>query len=83
MQSNPALVRRSVWDLTLQRARGGCAHMCRASWQADITGLQAVKQNSISPDIPEHVDLNIDHWQKSHWPIANSQLSKHAISMWV
>ena len=58
MQSNPALVRRSVWDLTLQRARGGHSHMCRAGWQADSASLQAIDQTSISPDILAQEDLN-------------------------
>ena len=58
-QSNPALVRRSVWDLILQRARGGRPHICRASWQADSTSLQTIDQTGISPDISVQADLNI------------------------
>jgi protein ImuA len=59
MQSNPALVRRSVWDLTLHRARGGYPHICRVSWQVDSTSLRAIDQTSIPPDIPVQADLNI------------------------
>lgn len=59
MQSNPALVLRSVWDLTLRRARGGRPHICRASWQADSTSLQAIDQTDILPDMPVKAGLNI------------------------
>ena len=59
MQSNPALVLRSVWDLTLHRARGGRPHICRASWQADSTSLQAIDQTDILPDMPVKAGLNI------------------------
>ncbi len=59
MQLNPALVRRSVWDLTLHRARGGRPHKCRASWQADNNSLQTIDQADISPDRLLQADLNI------------------------
>jgi protein ImuA len=59
MQSNSALVRRSVWDLTLHRARGGRPHVCRASWQADNNSLQTIDQTSIFPDMSVQADLNI------------------------
>jgi protein ImuA len=58
-QSNPALVIHSAWDLTLRRARGGCPHICRASWHADSTSLQAIDQTDVSPDMPVKADLNI------------------------
>ena len=59
MQSNPALVRRSVWDLTLKHARGGRPHICRAGWWADSNSLQAIDQTGILPDMPVQLDLNI------------------------
>ena len=59
MQSNPALVLRSAWDLNLYRARGGRPHICRASWQADSNSLQAIDQTDISPDMPLKSGLNI------------------------
>ena len=59
MQSNPALVLRSVWDLTLHRARGGRPHICRAGWLADSTSLQVIDQTDISPDMPAKAGLNI------------------------
>ena len=59
MQSNPALALRSVWDLTLHRARGGRPHICRASWHADSTSLQAIDQTDILPDMPVKAGLNI------------------------
>ena len=77
MQSNPVLVRRSVWDLTLQRARGGRPHTCRAAWQAGIAGLQAIDQNGFSSHMPVESDLNIGHWQQTQWPIADAQSSEH------
>ena len=77
MQLNPALVQRSVWDLTLQRARGGRPHICRAAWQADIAGLQTIDENGISSNMPARADLNIDHWQQTQWPIADTQSLKH------
>ena len=59
MQSNPALVLNSVWDLTLHRARGGRPHICRVSWHADSTSLQAIDQTDISSDTPVKADLDI------------------------
>ncbi len=59
MQSNPALVLHSVWDLTLYRARGGRPHICRVSWHADSTSLQAIDQTDISSDTPVKADLDI------------------------
>ena len=59
MQSNPALVLRSVWDLTLHRARGGRPHICKASWYAGSNSLQAINQTDISPDMPVNAGLNI------------------------
>ena len=59
MQSNPALVLNSVWDLTLHRARGGRPHICRVSWHADSTSLQAIDQTDISSDMPVQADLDI------------------------
>ena len=59
MQSNPALLLHSVWDLTLHRARGGRPHICRVSWHADSTSLQAIDQTDISPDMPVKAGLNI------------------------
>ena len=59
MQSNPALVARSVWDLTLHRVRGGRPHICRASWQPDSKSLQAIDQIDISPNMPVKSGLNI------------------------
>ena len=59
IKSNPALMLHSVWDLTLHRARGGRPHICRASWRADSTSLQAIDQTDISPDMPMKADLNI------------------------
>ena len=59
MQSNPALVLNSVWDLTLHRARGGRPHICRVSWHADSTSLQAIDQADISSDTPVKADLDI------------------------
>ncbi len=61
MQSNPTLVRRSIWDLTLKRARGGRTYNCRASWQADVAGLLAVDQDEISPDMLVQAGLNMGH----------------------
>ena len=60
IQSNPALVLNSVWDLTLHRARGGRPHICRASWHADSTSLQAIDQTDISPNMPVKAGLNIN-----------------------
>ena len=59
MQSNSALVLNSVWDLTLHRARGGRPHICRVSWHADSTSLQAIDQTDISSDTPVKADLDI------------------------
>jgi hypothetical protein len=59
IQSNPALVLNSVWDLTLHRARGGRPHICRVSWHADSTSLQAIDQTDISSDTPVKADLDI------------------------
>ena len=59
MQSNPALMLNSVWDLTLHRARGGRPHICRVSWHADSTSLQAIDQADISSDTPVKADLDI------------------------
>ena len=59
MQSNPALVLHSVWDLTLRRARGGRPHICRASWQADSNSLQVIDQVDISTDMSVNAGLNI------------------------
>ena len=59
MQSNPALVLHSVWDLTLHRARGGHPHICRVSWHADSTSLQAIDQTDISSNMPVQADLDI------------------------
>ena len=59
MQSNPALVLNSVWDLTLHRARGGRPHICRVSWHVDSTSLQAIDQTDISSDTPVKADLDI------------------------
>ena len=59
MQSNPALVLNSVWDLTLHRARGGRPHICRVSWHADSTSLQAIDQTDILSDTPVKADLDI------------------------
>ena len=59
MQSNPALVLNSVWDLTLHRARGGRPHICRVSWHADSASLQAIDQTDISSDTPVKADLDI------------------------
>ena len=58
MRSNPPLVWRNVWDLTLYRARGG-AHICRVSWHADSASLQAIDQTDISSDTPVKADLDI------------------------
>ena len=58
MQSNPALVLHSVWDLTLHRARGGRPHICRVSWHAESTSLQAIDQTDISSDTPVKADLD-------------------------
>ena len=59
MQSNPSLVLNSVWDLTLHRARGGCPHVCRVSWHAESTSLQAIGQTDISSDTPVKADLDV------------------------
>ena len=59
MQSNPALVLNSVWDLTLHRARGGRPHICRVSWHAESTSLQAIDQTDISSDTPLKADLDV------------------------
>ena len=59
MQSNHALVLHSVWDLTLHRARGGRPHICRVSWHAESTSLQAIDQIDISSDTPVKADLDI------------------------
>ena len=59
VQSNPALVLNSVWDLTLHRARGGRPHICRVSWHADSNSLQAIDQTDISSDTPVKADLDI------------------------
>ena len=59
MQSNSALVLNSIWDLTLHRARGGRPHICRVSWHADSTSLQAIDQTDISSDTPVKADLDI------------------------
>ena len=59
MQSNPALVLHSVWDLTLHRARGGRPHICRVSWHAESTSLQAIDQTDISSDTPVKADLDV------------------------
>ena len=59
MQSSPALVLHSVWDLTLHRARGGRPHICRVSWHADSTSLHAIDQTDISSDKPVKADLDI------------------------
>ena len=77
MQSNPVLVQRSVWDLTLQRARGGRPHTCRAVWQVGIAGLKAIDQNGISPHMPVQSDLDIDHWKQTQWAIADAQSPEH------
>ena len=58
MQSNPALVLHSVWDLTLHRARGGRPHICRVCWHAESTSLQAIDQTDISSDTPVKADLD-------------------------
>ena len=60
MKSNSALVRRSVWELTLQRARGGRPYVCRASWQADSASFHAIDKTGILPDIIVQADLNIN-----------------------
>ncbi|MDC1383288.1 hypothetical protein N8500_07355 [Candidatus Puniceispirillum sp.] len=77
MQSNPVLVPRSVWDLTLQRARGGRPHTCRVAWQAGIIGLQAIDQNGISPHMPVKSNLSIHHWQQTQWSIVDVQSPEH------
>ena len=59
MQSNPALVLHSVWDLTLHRARGGRPHICKVSWHAESTSLQAIDQTDISSDTPVKADLDV------------------------
>ncbi len=59
IQSNPALVSHSVWDLNLHRARGGRPHICRVSWHADSTSLYAIDQTDISPDMSVKAALNI------------------------
>jgi protein ImuA len=40
-RSNPACGGRSVWDVALQRARGGRPHACRIVWQPESGGLRA------------------------------------------
>ena len=59
MQSNPALMLHSVWDLTLHRARGGRPHICKVSWHADSASLQAIDQTDISSDTPVKADLDV------------------------
>ena len=81
MQSNPALVRRSIWDLTLKRARGGHPHICRVSWQADVAGLQAVDHNGILLGMPVQADLTIDHWHQNQWSVVDICLPEPVLAM--
>ena len=66
--SHSALVQRSVWDLTLQRARGGRPHKCRVGWQAGLGQLQAYHHNIMANDKPVQTELPIADSSASQWP---------------
>ena len=66
--SHSALVQRSVWDLTLQRARGGRPHKCRVGWQAGLGQLQAYNHNIMANGKPVQTELPIADLSASQWP---------------
>jgi protein ImuA len=66
--SHSALVQRSVWDLTLQRARGGRPHKCRVGWQAGLGQLQAYHHNIMANGKPVQTELPIADLSASQWP---------------
>ena len=74
-------MRRSIWDLTLKRARGGHPHICRVSWQADVAGLQAVDHNGILLGMPVQADLTIDHWHQNQWSVVDICLPEPVLAM--
>ena len=65
--SHSALVQRSVWDLTLQRARGGRPHKCRVVWQAGLGQLQACHHSIMANGKPVQAELPIADLSASKW----------------
>ncbi|MDA9824647.1 hypothetical protein N9D03_03295 [Alphaproteobacteria bacterium] len=66
--SHSALVQRSVWDLTLQRARGGRLHKCKVGWQAGLGQLQAYHHSIMANGKPVQAELPIGELSASKWP---------------
>jgi hypothetical protein len=67
--SHSALVQRSVWDLTLQRARGGRPHKCRVVWQAGLGQLQACHHSIMANGKPGQAELPIADLSASKWQV--------------
>jgi len=65
------LVQRSVWDLTLQRARGGRPHKCRVGWQAGLSQLQACDHNIMANGKPVQAELPIADLSANHFPASH------------
>ncbi|MGA1782060.1 MAG: ImuA family protein, partial [Candidatus Puniceispirillaceae bacterium] len=84
--SNPNGLQHNIWDLSLQRARGGRPYICRAGWQAGGDHLYAVDHVDISTNAPVQAELAIHQWPAKAagsrqisaklaqaWPVATDQ----------
>lgn len=84
--SNPNGLQHHIWDLSLQRARGGRPYICRAGWQAGGDHLYAVDHVDISTNAPVQAELAIHQWPAKAagsrqisaklaqaWPVATDQ----------
>lgn len=93
--SNSNGLQHHIWDLSLQRARGGRPYICRVGWQAGGNHLYALDHVDISTSAPVQAELAINQWPAKAagskqisvkpllaqgWPVVTDQTPPHAIA---